>query len=81
MNFDILQKKKLERDLGVMISKELGWDHHVIRAKNKANTWRQAKLRLSLHILPCHNTSRRYQSDFGHLNKKCHFQTNWHSIM
>ncbi len=28
MNDHILQKTELERDLRVMISKDLGWDHH-----------------------------------------------------
>ncbi len=37
MNGHILQETEIERDLGVIISKELEWGHHVISATNKAN--------------------------------------------
>lgn len=37
MNGYILQETEIERDLGVIISKDLEWRHHVISATNKAN--------------------------------------------
>lgn len=37
MNGHILQETEIERDLGVIISKDLEWDHHIISATNKAN--------------------------------------------
>jgi ribonucleases P/MRP protein subunit RPP40 len=37
MNGHILQETEIERDLGVIISKDLEWGHHVISATNKAN--------------------------------------------
>ena len=37
MNEHILQKTQIERDLGVIISKDLEWGHQVSSATNKAN--------------------------------------------
>ena len=37
MNDHVLQKTDIERELGVMISKDLKWEHHVISATNKVN--------------------------------------------